>query len=299
MSATRRLALLAAILLLGTLVACTDAADLMREDGRSDAAAPDTRAPTSPDDPDDSTEEDGPGVERAPELGACRRLEPEDVPPQTNSSAVVPCRSPHTTETFYVGRWPQVVVDEASGVDDRGLERIVARRCTGSLRETLGGGVQEWRTTLVSWAWFTPSDEDFEAGANWFRCDAIAGGPAFGRLEPLPPRIDGLLERLTDRYRVCWSGGLTTVLIGPDQGGPVSCARPHQLRAIAAIRLGERSAEYPGAEVVERLSDERCSERVRAYLDNPLEYDWEDSWPSRANWTAGQRYSICWAVTTE
>ena len=30
--------------------------------------------------------------------------------------------------------------------------------------------------TVLSWAWFRPSEEAWDQGARWYRCDVVGGG---------------------------------------------------------------------------------------------------------------------------
>ena len=143
-------------------------------------------------DPDqvDSTE--------VPELGACRMLTPADVEQPANATRTVDCEDKHTAETFAVGELPERV-----------RRRRVRRRRAGRVRlPDLHPEVREVPRatdeslvlrTIVSWAWFRPSEKAWDDGARWYRCDAVGGNATSDEYRPLPPTAKGLLARSTRR----------------------------------------------------------------------------------------------------
>jgi hypothetical protein len=138
-------------------------------------------------------------------------------------------------------------------------------------------------------AWFTPSLEDSDAGAAWFRCDVVALA-ANGELAPLTGRLAGVLSRPSgrDRYGMCG-----TAAPGSSDFARVICSRRHTWRAIAVVPL--RGAAYPGEARVRSAGQQRCEDAGAAVADEPLDYRWGYEWPTAEQWAAGQTYGICWA----
>ena len=109
-----------------------------------------------------------------PELGVCRELTPEDVAATSNASPAVDCAEPHTAETFAVGDLPAELADVA--YDDAELGKFAYATCGKAFRKFLGVDESRVMRSLVSWAWFRPSEQAWEDGARWYRCDAVGGG---------------------------------------------------------------------------------------------------------------------------
>jgi hypothetical protein len=110
--------------------------------------------------------------------------------------------------------------------------------------------------TVLSWAWFKPTQAHDEAGARWFRCDLVTDTTP---LRPLPVHADGLLSsgRVGDRWALCSRGH-------PGRGGNnVSCAQPHRYRLAGILRFAShRGADYPGIKAIKRRGSDRCSDTI-------------------------------------
>jgi hypothetical protein len=79
-----------------------------------------------------------PVVGDVPRVGECRVLTHADIPPPTNDDPVVPCAKPHTAVTFYVGHWPESVVNAVERVDSDRLQASWARPVTRPRRGPSG-----------------------------------------------------------------------------------------------------------------------------------------------------------------
>ena len=139
-------------------------------------------------DPDqvDSTE--------VPELGACRMLTPADVEQPANATRTVDCDDKHTAETFAIGELP----DEFDDVeyDDGKLGEYAYRTCTEKFEKFLGATDESLvLRTIVSWAWFRPSEKAWADGARWYRCDVIGGNATSEEYRPLPRHGEGAAPR--------------------------------------------------------------------------------------------------------
>ncbi len=229
-----------------------------------------------------------------PELGACRMLTPDDVAEPSNATKTVPCTEPHTAETFAIGPLPGEFDDAA--YDDREIGAWAYHRCSDQFRRFLGADDSLVMRTVLSWAWFRPSEKAWEDGARWYRCDVVGGGEHSETYVELPKTARGLLQTKPedrDQWMVCADG--PSVQRSPR----VPCSEPHTWRAVTTIKVGEPDDAYPGDRLVEVTSRDYCSESVGAWLGYPPEYDFGYTWFGEPEWKAGNRRSVCWAKTKQ
>lgn len=228
----------------------------------------------------------------APELGACRVLTPTDVAAPSNATRTVDCEQPHTAQTFAVGSLPGRFED--AGYDDQELGDFAYRTCSKRFAGFVGGDESLVMRSVVSWAWFRPSEEAWDQGARWYRCDLVGGGDQSASYVELPADAKGLLQgRLHDKWLVCARGPSVA------RASRVPCAEPHTWRAVTTIKLGEAEDEYPGDRLVEVRTRDFCDKSVGAVLDYPVSYDFAYTWFHEAEWELGNRRSICWAKTSQ
>lgn len=228
-----------------------------------------------------------------PELGACRDLTPEDVARPSNATRTVDCADDHTAETYKVGTMPEELHDLA--YDDPDLGSWAYRTCSDAFGAFLGADESTVMRAVVSWAWFRPSEEAWDEGARWYRCDIVGGGETSTEYVDLPETAQGLLVGLppADEWMVCANG--ETV----DGSEKVACSEAHNWRAVTTVQVGTPEDEYPGDEVVQVRSRDYCSESVSAWLGYPLDFDYGFTWFGQGQWDAGNRRSICWAKTDQ
>ncbi|WP_372734497.1 septum formation family protein [Nocardioides sp.] len=225
-----------------------------------------------------------------PEVGACRVLTPEDVAQRSNATVTVDCEDKHTAETFAVGELPSELHDVDYG--SSALGAFAFETCGSKFEEFTGADESLVMRTVVSWAWFRPSEKAWDNGARWYRCDVVGGGEQSKRYLDLPASTRGLLSgRPKDRWLVCVNG--ETVESAPK----IPCTEPHVWRAVTTIKLGQPADPYPGDRLVEVRTRDFCSDSVGAWLGYPPSYDFGYTWFHEAEWKAGNRRSVCWAKT--
>jgi hypothetical protein len=223
-----------------------------------------------------------------PERGACRLLTPADIQATSNDSPVVDCTEKHTAETFAVGEFPDDVAGE--DIDDPALGAYVFDTCEKKFAKFLGGNESLVMRATVTWAWFRPTEEAWDKGARWWRCDVVGGGEESTELVTLPKTAKGILLGIPDdRWTVCVNGRTVT------DSEKIPCSRPHTWRAVTTIKVGDPGDDYPGDRVVEVRTRDYCSDSVGAWLNYPVKYDYGFTWFHEAEWKAGNRRSICWA----
>jgi hypothetical protein len=268
----RRTPVRAVVLLASLLIATTGLAGCGEEQGNN----------TDPDQVD--------SVE-VPKLGACRVLGPEDVAAKSNATKIVDCEERHNAETFAVGDLPDELRDEDYDSEDLGA--FAYRTCSEKFQAFLGADESLVMRTVLSWAWFRPSEKAWDKDARWYRCDVVGGGEQSKRFVDLPTTAAGLLEgKPKDRWLVCVNGASV-------QSSPkIPCTETHNWRAVTTIKLGEPDDPYPGDRLVEVRTRDYCSDSVGAWLGYPPEYDFGYTFFHEGEWKAGNRRSVCWAKTS-
>ncbi|SDD69006.1 septum formation family protein [Nocardioides lianchengensis] len=226
----------------------------------------------------------------APANGVCRVLTPEDVAETSNASPVVACAEPHTAQTFAVGDLPESFADAEQ--DDRRLGAFAYRACSKAFTEFLEADQSTVMRTVLSWAWFRPSEKAWDKGARWYRCDLIGGGEQSASYVDLPEDAAGMLEgKPDDQWMACVAG--PSVPNAPR----IPCSEKHDWRAVTTIKVGDADDPYPGDRKVEVTTRDYCSRSVSAWLQYPVSYDFAYTWFREAEWEAGNRRSVCWAKT--
>jgi hypothetical protein len=226
---------------------------------------------------------------KAPREGACHRLDYTEAIAPTAPAASVPCGRPHTSTTYAVGELDTVVDGHLLAVDSARVRTQVAATCPDRFAAYVGGTVEDRRLSMLRPVWFTPTVEQSDAGASWFRCDvvALAGDE---ELAPLGDDLKGALDRGDDRDRYAMCG---TAAPGTADFERVICSADHSWRAVATVPFD--GDDYPGVEAVRSAGDEPCKDAGAAAADGALDYQWGYEWPTAAQWKAGQTYGLCWA----
>ena len=213
----------------------------------------------------------------SPKNHACYQLAYDAAIADHSDAKPVSCGRPHTATTFYVGDVPNPV------------EQVAATQCPERLDAFLGGGTEDRQLTMLRPVWFTPTPEERDADADWFRCDVVALA-ADGKLAPLTGPVAGALDEAEsrDRYAMCGTA---------EPGSPdfqrVICSRPHTWRAISVVPFTART--YPGEAAVRDAGQAPCQAAGAAAADDALDYRWGYEWPTAEQWDAGQHYGRCWA----
>jgi len=228
----------------------------------------------------------------APDVGACYRLTLAEAARPTNDNRPVSCTKPNTARTFYVGKLDSVVDGHSLGVDSDHVQQQLAETCPKQLASFLGGDTATRELSRFQAIWFSPTVEQFDAGADWFRCDVVAVAQPDKLLTlPSDQKLAGILDRpgALDTYGLCG-----TAQPGAKGFQRVACALPHSWVAISTIPIagGER---YPGVDAVKSAGDKACSDQVRARNGLLLKYSYGWEWPTVEQWAGGQHYGFCWA----
>lgn len=228
-----------------------------------------------------------------PDVGACRNLTPADTVDQpANATRTVDCAEKHTAETFAVGKLPEELEDV--DYDDDRLGAFAYHTCSKKFAEFVGADESLVLRAMVSWVWFRPSENAWDEGARWYRCDVVGGTAQSADYRPLPKTAKGLLlGRPDDRWLVCAAGPTVP------EGEKVPCSQPHDWRAATTIKLGEPDDKYPGDEVVISRTKAFCATSIKAWLNYPAQFEYAYTSFRLADWQGGVRRSVCWAKTSD
>ncbi|WP_341351362.1 septum formation family protein [Nocardioides convexus] len=207
----------------------------------------------------------------------------------TSESKPLPCTTAHTSETVAVGRIDALVDGHLLAVDSDRVQQQVASACPKALTSYLGGSVKSLRLSMIRPVWFTPTVEDSDAGADWYRCDAVvlAGTSALAELR------SGIRNALgdakaRDRYAMCGTAA-------PDDKRfeRVLCSAKHSWRAIDVVLFPEGA--YPGEKKVRAAGRSQCENAGADVAKDPLTFEWGYEWPTKEQWAMGQAFGRCWA----
>ena len=242
--------------------------------------------------PDVTRTADAVVVPPAPRRAACYRLTTDQLTRPTNSSRPVPCSQSHTAKTIHVGRLDTVVSGHSVAVDSEVVQKQVVGACRREFAAYVGGTSTARRLSRLNVVWFSPTLQQSDQGADWFRCDVVAFRKGDDLLAlPGATRLRGVLDGsdALDTYGLCG-----TAAPGARGFERVLCGRRHAWRAISVIGLaGQRM--YPGVAAVRRAGDSGCKDAARAEAEDTLRFSYGWEWPTAGQWAVGRHFGYCWA----
>ncbi len=250
---------------------------------------PDPPAPSSPSVATSSPPAPTASAAPAPDTKACHDLTYDEAVAPTEDSAPVPCTGPHTAITFAVGELDTLLDGHLLAVDSDLVQERVSTSCPAQLADFLGGTPEDRQLSMLRSVWFTPTIEESDAGAGWYRCDVTALA-ADEKLAPLTGRLAGVLDRPEDAARYAMCG---TAEPGSPDFARVICSADHTWRAIATVPF--RGDDFPGLPTVRDDGQQRCEDIARGRADDALNFKWGYEWPTAEQWSDGQHYGLCWA----
>jgi hypothetical protein len=229
--------------------------------------------------------------EPTPQVGDCRApLDHAIIDAASDPRPTVDCSAAHGSETFWVGLMSSTI-EAWPGSDDRAgalLETQVTRECRTRHLQYLGldagASLKLPPDRLQSFAFFVPTERDFQDGARWFRCDAV--------VEPLAAErtsIDGTLKDVYAKplpvsYRLCEAR----------LGQPVACDQDHEIEYLASVLLDSLS-QFPT-----QKGDLQVTAACRTPLLTALGLTEERTdlvfgylLPTQEAWDAGNRLATC------
>ncbi len=251
--------LVAATLVCLALVLTACGPKALRKDGTGGAAGDGSPSATQPPDP----------RFEIPAVGQCHRMTVAESQAPVATAAQVKCSGPHNTVVAHVALVPGALTAQTPLARRR---TVAAATCEPAFRNLVGGTPALRATSILTWAFFTPSKEQLDRGARWVRCDVLArSGDALVRLPATTPILRGGLPQA---LRVCQT----------QKGADVSCAQPHAFRVAAVFQ--PKGAGYPDPDKFTVTARARC-----AGLTGIFGGYWQP--PSQAGWAAGDHFVRC------
>jgi hypothetical protein len=229
-----------------------------------------------------------------PSVGECRSLSYADISLYSNESKAQPCSKPHTAFTFAVEQLPDDIAFDGVKIENDAVQGAAADSCQQAYVAYIGGDTASRALTRLTVTYFVPKQTGFDAGAHWVRCDIVAL-QSDNSLADLPRKLDGFLDHgHTGAYDVCSRGD-------PSQHDSllVMCTQDHTYRAVAAIRLGDSKAPYPGEQAALDQGQQDCKQLISDLLGLTGGFTFSWTYPSASDWSAGQRFGYCWNETSE
>jgi Septum formation len=260
--------------------------------GCSDNEGADQPAPSPSDSPSASATPSPSAAAPLPEPprdGACHRLDYAEAVAPTVDAASVPCDRPHTSKTFAVEPLDAVVDGHLLAVDSARVRDQVAATCPKLFADFVGGTQEDRRLSMLRPVWFTPTVEESDAGASWYRCDAVALATDERLASLSPGPLKDALDRKSDRDRYGMCG---TAEPGTASFHRVICSADHSWRAVATVPFDD--GRYPGAAKVRAAGGVPCKDAGASAAGGDLNYRWGYEWPTAKQWRAGQSYGLCW-----
>lgn len=229
-----------------------------------------------------------------PEQGECRDLVFSDIGLFSNEGKKVSCGDGHTAYTFAVETLPGKIAFEGVDIENKAVQSGAAESCSTAFAKFIGGDASTRALARLTVTYFLPKQQEFDLGAHWVRCDAVALQTA-QTLASLPLELEGVLEddSALQKWGVCSTGEP-----GAESSGLVMCTRRHTFRALAALELGDSDTPYPGADSAEKIG-QQCEALVSDALgvEGDFTYGW--TYPSASDWADGQRFGYCWNQTAD
>lgn len=225
-----------------------------------------------------------------PDTSTCRALKFGDVNRYSNTTAPTSCQRPHTAYTFAVTTLPEDIAFEGVAIKNDAVQTAAASSCRAKFTSYVGGDAATRALVRLTATYFLPDQAGFDRGAHWVRCDIIAlQGEKI--LAELPPELKDALDDpdVVSDYGLC-SGGEP----GTPESVMVTCNQPHAFRAIAALRLGDTEDPYPGEGVTKDDGQQRCEDLIKSEVEQGNGYTFSWTYPTAADWQAGQRFGYCW-----
>lgn len=225
-----------------------------------------------------------------PDLGECRSLSFADISLYSNASKARECSDEHTAYTFSVKQLPSDVAFEGVEIQNDAVQTAAAGACTAAFVKFIGGGAADRARSRLTVTYFLPDQKGFDLGAHWVRCDVVALRTA-SSLADLPRDIENYLDSddAASDYGLCSRGDPATA-----DAELVMCSQEHTYRAVAALRLGEVKAPYPGEDETLAGGKQRCEELISQDLGVSGGFTYVWTYPSTEEWDAGARFGFCW-----
>jgi hypothetical protein len=208
----------------------------------------------------------------------------------------VDCGESHLVETVFVGRFADEAAElEAPPAPDSGEQRSAYRECEEQAEEYLGADFRRGRLWLGV---ATPSEQGWQGGARWFRCDLMEVESVYGDPVPREGSLSGTLTGDSGLRLGCYTVAVADGAV--EEMNPIGCDESHEAEFVGVWRAEDGEYPDPSDGDAEDQVYEGCRERVAGYVDVPVDGDLIyrtgaiADWMSQADWAAGDRAFRCY-----
>ena len=264
-STTSRMAIIAALAMLGTSSAVT-----------LGVTAPGARA-------------------SSPDVGACYQLSDKGLAALSSDAGPQACAQPHNAETFHVGTVPGTIADPATATPPQ-IVAAVLGECTQE-RLTAYLGLKDSLPSRFQRKAFFPTPEAWAAGDRSLRCDVtLRSGVGRGSWTGTAPEY--VAANPPEAFRYCTPSVGFLAWPDPNRPAAVECTDPAKLWILVGSQaLGRPTAKYPSEAKLRRKSSDICRTYRATYpggIVKPENRGWYFMFPRAAGWKAGERDVQCW-----
>jgi hypothetical protein len=242
----------------------------------------------------------GEPVQFVPEVGTCHSR--ETTVGTLADYLPVECIQIHTLETVHIGSFTGEHADADTAPEAGSPARLAARaECDQRVDEFIGG---PWRSGTLRLVVVTPSQQAWDGGARWLRCDlGETRGANDSEFTTRSITLEGVLKSAESSVPLrCFDSASVSVDEEP-LIERVDCGAPHQSEFAGTYvedKLSYREIELNSDDV-----HARCKSVVAGYAKVPDDGDLQFrvgtiySYPTRSDWADGDRTIRCFAWRTD
>lgn len=221
-----------------------------------------------------------------PVQDACYDYKASGTKNQAATAPAVPCEGQHSAQTFYSRTLPDGFGIPAKAGAKKRLK--VAKACSTKAMNAYLGLADAGLPTRFQVVTVFPSEEQWNAGERWMRCDVVLrGGKAYARFTGSAPALVAATPR--EQFNFC-----TPSVPGSRTKAAYPCTAPKKNWIMVAEKdLGKVGSNFPGPRTVERKAKKICERIGNAYTERKKFYPWWAIWPTRVGWQDGDRTAQC------
>lgn len=210
-----------------------------------------------------------------PPVGACYNYGWSTYAGETAQQTPVWCSQLHTART--VGTGTMLAGTTLDSVWTQANVAHMSKVCIAALKKAENTTWLMYERVAYTSAIYRPTQAQWDAGARWFRCDAVL--PGTGRLFTHPRTTVSLVSPLPNRDRACLDKYFNVV----------TCVEAHIYRSVSGF--GVSASTYPTESQWKTLAQRGCSRLVSTA-------DYAFTWPRQTEFAVGDRAITCFNKST-
>ncbi len=225
-------------------------------------------------------------------LDACYSYSSSGTKDQAASAPVVDCASPHTAQTFWVGKLP-----DNYGIPEKAPVAAalkVITPCTAKRVNQYVGMPDRVLPSRFQIVPVYPTRGQWAAGERWVRCDVILrGGKSYKKFSGTAQEL--VTRTPADTFNFCTPG-----VPGNRTTSAYPCTnKKKNWIMILEKDLGTPASKFPGSRSVEQKTKKICAKAAKPYTILKKFYPWWAIWPADSGWKSGVRTAECFVPYQE